>query len=195
MMRIAGYASLLGIALLAAGVAAACKASDTEGSATPLPTPAVSATVAPATTAPAPTATPTIRPVPSTPTAAGAGPACSYLPPGTTFTVTPPAADVPPALAGFSGAWEGLWGGAAASPSALIVRSVTPSRIEATYVFQGVASVMNMNVPGGRTAGPLTFGGSVVFTWTLSADGMRLAATRTAPGQDSSVTMNRCRLP
>lgn len=194
-VRVRGSAGVLGLTLLAAGAGWACGSSEKPDSFASPSAPATWATAAAATTVPAPAATATSKPAPPTPTSVPAGPTCAYLSPGTTFTVTLPAADVPAALAAYSGAWEGLWGGSAASPSALIVRSVTATRVEATYVFQGVASVMNMNVTAARPAGPLTFGDSVLFTWTLSPDGTRLGGTRTSAGQASSVTMNRCRLP
>jgi len=190
--RIAWRALLLCVAVLPAIAGFACGSdSKGDGERTPSPTGTAVATVASTSTPAAATATP--APPSATPTPGL--PVCNYIPAGTTFTVTPPAAGIPAGIAAYSGAWEGLWGGAAANTSALIVRSVSATGVEAVYVFQGVTSPMNMDLPAGFTSGPINFGTSIAFTWSLSPDGTRLGGTRTSAGQAISVTMNRCRLP
>jgi hypothetical protein len=110
--------------------------------------------------------------------------------------VTPPSNDVPAGLRGLSGTWEGLWGNLPEAGSALIVRSVSASKVEATYVFQGVASPMTFDLaPGSSTLTTTTGGGNVAWKWELAASGSVLNGERTQAEQTVSVAMNRCRQP
>lgn len=196
MMQARRYAFVFGMTMFVGAAGSACSS----GGKSDFPTEAVpshvpSATAAVTSTATAAPATATTIPAAATPPPTSGPAACKYVPTGTTFSISPPAAGVPAGLVGFSGAWEGLWGGAAANTSVFVVRSVTAARIEATYVFQGVASPMNFDLPPGSTAGPLNFGTTVAFSWSLSPDAATLGGARTQAGQTIAVTMQRCKLP
>ncbi len=184
------YVLILASALSIGGVLAAC---DSDGEETGLrqPSSAATAVTTPATSPASPT------PVAPSATATPSLSLCKYLPPGTTFAITPPVAGLPERLAALSGAWEGLWAENEAASSALIVREISGQRVEASYVFQTTASLMTFEVSPGEPPGLLvttTGGGAVSWTWALSPDGNTLTGVRTQAGTNSVVAMKRCRL-
>jgi hypothetical protein len=134
---------------------------------------------------------------PPSPTAAYA--ACKNLNSGVSAAarvITVPGPGVPPAIAAFSGAWEGDWigGGIQPAPSALIVNSLTSTQVASTYVYKGTATQENFRVSGGTLttngAGISNVGAS--FTWSVSADGKTLNGVRTQDGITVTASMTRC---
>lgn len=124
--------------------------------------------------------TPTPTPVPLV--------ACKTIPAAAAsgLAVTAPATDVPKNISGYSGTWEGYWGGTNAS--SITFKTVTATQATATYIFTEQVFTPTFTVqPDGR----LQSGG---FVFVLSADGLSLDGTLTnQAGQVTGrVTMTRC---
>jgi len=120
----------------------------------------------------------------------------TYLPAPSDVAITAPASDLPPELAAFSGAWEGIWDGVL--PSRLIVGRIDTTSARVVYIWAGDPngylkagwSRYNAKVlPNGR----IEFGGSGIphFVFTMSKDRTTIAGERDYRGRINTVTMKK----
>ena len=109
-------------------------------------------------------------------------------------TITPPAADLPPELATYSGTWEGAWGDIL--KSRLVVEKIDAESARAVYAWAdhpqgrfkgGWARVRAKVLPGGK----LQWGGKVKFTFEMAQDRMSIEGEREEAGYISIVIMRK----
>src|SRR5919199_4799334 len=109
-------------------------------------------------------------------------------------TITPPAADLPPELAAYSGTWEGAWDNVL--KSRLVVEHIDAEAARVVYAWAdhpqgrfkgGWTRVKAKVLPGGR----LQWGDPVKFTFEIAQDRMSIAGEREAAGQISTVIMRK----
>ncbi len=118
------------------------------------------------------------------------------LPKPPDVAVTPPAPDLVPELAAFSGSWEGIWDGVL--PSRLIVERIDAASARVVYIwgadpngyFKAGYSRHNAKVlPGGK----IEFGGSgrPYFVFTMSKDRTSISGERESQGRINTTTMKK----
>ena len=108
--------------------------------------------------------------------------------------LTPPATDLPPEIAAFSGTWEGLWNGVL--PSRLVVESIDAESARVVYAW---ADYSGQCLKGGwvrvratvRPGGKLLWGSEQRFTFTMAEDRMHIEGEREEPagGREISTVM------
>jgi putative tryptophan/tyrosine transport system substrate-binding protein len=108
--------------------------------------------------------------------------------------MTPPAADLPPELAAYSGTWEGAWGNVL--KSRLIVEKIDAESARVVYAWAdhpqgrfkgGWARVRAQVLPGGK----LQWGDKAKFTFEMARDRMSIAGEREEAGDISTVIMRK----
>lgn len=111
--------------------------------------------------------------------------------------MAPPAADLPPEVAAFSGTWEGPWNGVL--PSRLVVESLDAESARVVYAWAdypgrclkgGWVRVRATVLPGGK----LLWGSESSFTFIMAEDRMHIAGEREEPAgrrNISTVVMKR----
>jgi putative ABC transport system substrate-binding protein len=109
-------------------------------------------------------------------------------------TITPPAADLSPELAAYSGTWEGAWGNVL--KSRLIVEQIDAESARVVYAWAdhpqgrfkgGWARVRAKVLPGGR----LQWGDKVKFMFEMAQDRRSIAGKREQAGDVSTVIMRK----
>jgi putative ABC transport system substrate-binding protein len=109
-------------------------------------------------------------------------------------TITPPAADLPPELATYSGTWEGAWGGIL--QSRLVVEKIDTESARAVYAWAdhpqgrfkgGWIRVRAKVLPGGK----LQWGKEVKFTFEMAHDRMSIEGEREEAGGYISIVIMR----
>jgi putative ABC transport system substrate-binding protein len=109
-------------------------------------------------------------------------------------TITPPAADLLPELAAYSGTWEGAWGNAL--KSRLVVEKIDAEAARVIYAWAdhpqgrfkgGWTRVRAQVLPGGR----LQWGDKVKFTFEMAQDRMSIAGEREEAGYIATVIMRK----
>jgi putative ABC transport system substrate-binding protein len=109
-------------------------------------------------------------------------------------TMTPPAADLPPELAAYSGTWEGAWDNVL--KSRLVVEHIDAEAARVVYAWAdhpqgwfkgGWARVRAQMLPGGK----LQWGDKVTFTFEMAQDRMSIEGKREGAGRISTVIMRK----
>ena len=109
-------------------------------------------------------------------------------------TITPPAADLPPELAAYSGTWEGAWGNVL--KSRLIVEKIDAEAARVIYAWAdqpqgrfkgGWTRVRAQVLPGGK----LQWGDKVKFTFEMARNRMSIEGEREEAGHMSTVIMRK----
>jgi len=114
--------------------------------------------------------------------------------------ISPPARDLAPQLAAFSGTWQGRWGGQ--FPSRLIVERITSTRAEVVYIWgqiprylqAGWQRVVASVTPGGEIQWDVEAVPGVSFVFTMSADRKTIAGERLARSGGATITMTKVAL-
>jgi hypothetical protein len=127
-------------------------------------------------------------------TGCASGGLATVLPTPTDIAVIPPASDLAPEIAAFSGTWEGVWDGVL--PSRLIVERIDATSARVVYVWGTLPGVVEPGwgrfrarvLPGGK----IHWGSSVRFTFSMSKDRTSIAGEREAQDQTiNTVTMKK----
>jgi hypothetical protein len=104
--------------------------------------------------------------------------------------IVPPGADIPPNLAAYSGAWEGVAG---SQHAGLVVVSMTAQEATGFYIFGGLRGRI---VSEFQPDGSLHQGGrgQITFTWSRGRDVNELLSVRQEGNDTITYTMRRCEL-
>jgi putative ABC transport system substrate-binding protein len=109
-------------------------------------------------------------------------------------TITPPAADLPPELAAYSGTWEGAWRNVL--KSRLVVEQIDTESARVVYAWAdhpqgrfkgGWRRVRAQVLPGGK----LQWGDKMKFTFEMARDRLSIAGEREEAGDISTVIMRK----
>lgn len=128
--------------------------------------------------------------------ACASGGLATDLPTPTNVAVIPPASDLAPELAAFSGTWEGVWDGLL--PSQLIVERIDATSARVVYIwgadpnssFKAGWRRFNASV---LPSGKIEFGGSgrPHFVFTMSKDRTSITGERENRGHINTTTMKK----
>jgi hypothetical protein len=132
----------------------------------------------------------------------GEYPPCKRLAlvPAASLKVTPPPPELPPALAAFSGVWEGEWNSptspqqsaSVAGDAALIVQTVTATGATAIEYFKGqLQNEIYVLTPDGKLDGKGQIVGGRI-TWTMAADLKSISGLEETGNVTGRVKMTRC---